>query len=147
VTDRGGLGRSLDDIRADIGMAKAGPPVAALRRHMARTAEALDRILEGADDNPVSEFGAEVSPEQLWARLILEDPEQRLAALRGLLAAAGQGARCFELNHEQGARVAELRLRELLETLQAGRRVRVLCVNDVPIAWVPEDEAPAEERH
>lgn len=60
----------------------------------------LNRIMQGADPEPV-EGGLEMSPGQLWERLVQLPADMRLEHLRLLVNTSDQGVRCYTDDHHQ----------------------------------------------
>lgn len=135
MADKSGLGRTLAEIRADLGQAPRHSPAA-----WAQTAQALEHILEGADESRPEEFGP-LSPAQAWARLLEMNPQERLRSLAALLEGSGRGSDCLLMDHVGVIRRAEERLRALLKTVDAGEPVTVLYADGVPVSYYPREES------
>lgn len=68
--------------------------------HVGVLQDELTRLKAGADWTLPAEF-CEMSPAQLWAWLLRQDPAQRLERLRWLLADAVRGLTCWRMDHER----------------------------------------------
>lgn len=80
-----------------------GPMIAwakGMRDALTKAEELLNRFLEGADAEPV-EDGLEMSPGQLWERLLQSPADMRMEHLRRLVTMSDQGQRCYADDHHQ----------------------------------------------